>query len=87
MVGILPRVVSTADDARKILEAVPSQSNGLTLCAGSYGARGDNDLVEMEKEFGSRIYCVHLGNVTREDDGSFLEIEHLNGQQRHGWLN
>ena len=75
----LPRVVSTADDARKILNAVPSESNGLTLCAGSYGARGDNDLVAMAQEFGPRIYFVHLRNVTREDDGSFYEAEHLNG--------
>ena len=75
----LPRVVSTADDARKILQAVPSESNGLTLCAGSYGARGDNDLVAMAREFGPRIYFVHLRNVTREEDGSFFEAEHLNG--------
>ncbi|WP_062062936.1 mannonate dehydratase [Cellvibrio sp. OA-2007] len=75
----LPRVVSTADDARKILQAVPSESNGLTLCAGSYGARGDNDLVAMANEFGPRIYFVHLRNVTREEDGSFFEAEHLNG--------
>lgn len=75
----LPRVVSTADDARKILNAVPSEANGLTLCAGSYGARGDNDLVAMTNEFGPRIYFVHLRNVTREEDGSFFEAEHLNG--------
>lgn len=75
----LPRVVSTAADARKILQAVPSESNGLTLCAGSYGARGDNDLVAMANEFGPRIYFVHLRNVTREEDGSFFEAEHLNG--------
>ncbi len=75
----LPRVVSTANDARKILNSVPSESNGLTLCAGSYGARSDNNLIAMAKEFGPRIYFVHLRNVTREDDGSFFEAEHLNG--------
>lgn len=75
----LPRVVSTADDARKLLDAVPSPSNGLTLCAGSYGARGDNDLVAMAKEFGDRIYFVHLRNVKREADGSFYEADHLDG--------
>ena len=75
----LPRVVSTADDARMLLAAVDSLSNGLTLCAGSYGARADNDLVAMVEEFGSRIHFVHLRNVRREDDGSFYESEHLDG--------
>ena len=75
----LPRVVSTAEDARGILAAAPSPANGLTLCAGSYGARGDNDLTAMAKEFGSRIYFVHLRNVKRETDGSFYEAEHLDG--------
>ena len=95
----LPRVVSTAADARALLDAVPSPSNGLTMCAGSYGARGDNDLVEMIREFHDRIYFVHLRNIRREDDGSFFESDHLDGdndmigiinalldaeQQRHG---
>lgn len=75
----LPRVVSTASDAQGILDAVPSPSNGLTLCAGSYGARGDNDLVCMACDFADRIYFVHLRNVIRESDGSFFESEHLNG--------
>jgi len=75
----LPRVVSTADDARALLNAVPSPANGLTMCAGSYGARGDNDLVAMIREFHERIYFVHLRNVKREDDGSFYESDHLDG--------
>ncbi len=75
----LPRVVSTADDARALLKAVDSPANGLTLCAGSYGARADNDLVAMVNEFGSHIHFVHLRNVKREEDGSFFESEHLDG--------
>ena len=75
----LPRVVSTADDARALLNAIPSPANGLTLCAGSYGARCDNDLVAMAREFGNRIYFVHLRNIKREDDGSFYESDHLDG--------
>ena len=75
----LPRVVSTASDARALLSAVDTPANGLTLCAGSYGARGDNDLTAMAKEFGPRIYFVHLRNITREADGSFYEAEHLDG--------
>ena len=75
----LPRVVSTADDARSLLAAVDCHANGLTLCAGSYGARSDNDLVGMVEEFGERIHFVHLRNVKRETDGSFYESEHLDG--------
>lgn len=75
----LPRVVSTADDVRKLREAVPSPSNGLTMCAGSFGARGDNDLVSMVREFGENIHFVHLRNIRREADGSFYEAAHLDG--------
>ncbi len=75
----LPRVVSTADDARAILGAVRSPANGLTMCAGSYGARGDNDLVQMIRQFHDRIYFVHLRNIQREADGSFTESDHLDG--------
>lgn len=75
----LPRVVSTAEDARALLHAYPSPSNGLTMCAGSFGARADNDLVAMTREFAERIYFVHLRNVIREADGSFFESDHLGG--------
>nr|WP_136252014.1 mannonate dehydratase [Ningiella ruwaisensis] len=75
----LPRVVSTADDAQALLDACPSPANGLTMCAGSYGARSDNDLVQMVKRFAPRIYFVHLRNVIREADGSFYESDHLQG--------
>ncbi|RWB17198.1 MAG: mannonate dehydratase [Mesorhizobium sp.] len=75
----LPRIVSTAEDARFILGAVDSPANGLTFCTGSYGTRADNDIVAMVKEFAGRIHFVHLRNVTIEADGSFHEAEHLEG--------
>lgn len=75
----LPRIVSTAADARAILAAVDSPANGLTLCAGSYGSRPDNDLVAMARAFGPRIHFVHLRNVARDPDGSFTESDHLDG--------
>jgi len=75
----LPRVVSTADDARFILNAVNSPASGLTFCAGSYGARADNDLLAMVGEFASHIHFVHLRQVVRETDGSFYEADHLHG--------
>ena len=75
----LPRVNSTAADSRKLMAAVDSPSNGITLCTGSYGANPANDLVVMAKEFGSKVHFAHLRNTTREADGSFYEAEHLGG--------
>lgn len=75
----LPRIVSTADDIRALFSAVNHPENGLTLCAGSLGARGDNDLCAIATEFGERVHFVHLRNVSREADGSFYESDHLDG--------
>ncbi|MGK9050431.1 mannonate dehydratase [Neorhizobium petrolearium] len=75
----LPRVVCKASDARALLAAVRSPSNGITLCTGSYGANPENDLVAMAKEFAPDIHFAHLRNVTKEGDGSFHEAEHLEG--------
>ncbi|MCO5063035.1 MAG: mannonate dehydratase [Rhizobiaceae bacterium] len=75
----LPRVVSRAEDARAIIEGVPSMMNGLTLCTGSYGSNAANDLPRMAREFGPHVHFAHLRNVTKEPDGSFHEAEHLGG--------
>jgi mannonate dehydratase len=75
----LQRIVSTADDARRILAAADSPANGLTFCTGSYGTRESNDLPAMVREFGPRIHFAHLRNVLREPDGSFHESDHLGG--------
>ncbi|PWD51262.1 mannonate dehydratase [Serinibacter arcticus] len=76
----LPRVVSTASDAREVLAAAPSVANGLTFCTGSYGVRAENDLVAMAGEFAERIYFAHLRSTVREDDPrSFHEGNHIAG--------
>jgi mannonate dehydratase len=76
----LPRVMSTAEDVRKLFAAVPSEACGITLCAGSFGSNAENDLVAMAREFGPRIHFAHLRNVKREADGSFFEADHLAGE-------
>lgn len=78
----LPRIMSTADDYRHILGAVDSPANGMTLCSGSLGARSDNDLPAIMREFAPRVHFLHLRNVTLETPGtpsSFHEAEHLGG--------
>jgi mannonate dehydratase len=75
----LPRVMSSADDVRRLFAAVPSPACGLTFCAGSFGSNAANDLPAMLAEFAPRVHFAHLRSVQREPDGSFHEANHLEG--------
>lgn len=75
----LPRVVSTASDARAILDAADSPYNGLCFCTGSYGVRADNDLPQMIKDMGDRINFIHLRATKRDEEENFHEADHLDG--------
>lgn len=75
----LPRIVSTASDCEYLLSNANYRSNGLCFCTGSFGARVDNNLVEMVEKFGSSIHFLHLRNTKRKENGDFYEANHLEG--------
>jgi mannonate dehydratase len=75
----LPRIVSDSDDLSFITSTIPSKANGITFCTGSLGAGPQNDVPALARRFAEHIHFVHLRNVTKEPDGSFMEADHLGG--------
>jgi mannonate dehydratase len=75
----LPRIASCQMDFDALFAAVPSPINGLTLCVGSLTAGRHNDASALVRHFAPRIHFAHLRSVLLEDDDSFVEADHLQG--------
>lgn len=75
----LPRIVGNKKDIQQIINAVDSPSNGITFCTGSFGASFKNNLVDMAESFAHRVNFIHLRNLTRNENGDFMESFHLEG--------
>lgn len=75
----LPRIAKNRRDLERVLDLVPSPSNGLTLCSGSLGADTGNDMVAIVREFAGRgaVHFAHMRNVRVNDHGDFSETAHL----------
>jgi len=76
----VPRIVSTQQDYRFILNSYNSISNGMTFCSGSLASNINNDIYKIFNTFKDKINFIHLRNVKIEKDKkSFYESNHLNG--------
>lgn len=75
----LPRIASSEADFEALFARVPSPANGLTLCVGSLGASRENDPLALARRFAARVHFAHLRSVNNEQDGSFVEADHLDG--------
>ena len=75
----LPRIITNIENMKKFLAIVPSESNGLTFCTGSFGADSGNNLIEMIKESQGRIHFAHLRNIIHTGYRCFNETGHLSG--------
>ncbi|QDP41424.1 mannonate dehydratase [Radiobacillus deserti] len=72
----LPRLITSQESIRRLLQMVESPSNCVTLCSGSLGANEDNDIAGMVKEFADRIPFAHIRNLKRYENGDFMETSH-----------
>lgn len=72
----LPRIITCAENIRRMLAIVDCPANGLTLCTGSLGASPANDLPTMAAEFASRIAFAHLRNIKITGYRCFEEAPH-----------
>lgn len=75
----LPRIITCREDLDRLMKAVDSPFNGITLCTGSLGANKKNDMPDIIRHFGEmkRIHFIHARNIKFTDDDSFYESAHM----------
>lgn len=78
----LPRIVTNEKDIEWVLNAVDVPNNGLTFCAGSLSSGLHNDVPALAAKFAKRTHFVHLRSTDVEENGNFMEANHLEGRGR-----
>ena len=76
----LPRIITDERNLDRFLKLVDVPNNGITLCTGSLGCSGKNDVVKMAAKYAEmgRIHFAHMRNVAVLPDGrGFEERAHL----------
>lgn len=75
----LPRLVTCKENLERVVNAVDSPYNGLTLCSGSLGVNTENEIPELIRHFGKRgkVHFGHVRNIRMTSDRTFHETSHL----------
>ncbi|MBF7019496.1 mannonate dehydratase [Staphylococcus sp. 18_1_E_LY] len=73
----IPRIIKNKESYERLLSINNSKNNGICFCTGSLGSLAENDLPAMIKTFGNHIHFMHMRNVKRIGEYSFLETGHL----------
>ena len=73
----LPRIIRNKENLLKLMKAVDSPCNGVTLCTGSLGSNPDNDLCDIIRSLKGRIPFAHVRNIKYQGKGKFDEAAHL----------
>lgn len=75
----LPRIVTSMENLKRLINLVDNPYNGLTLCTGSLGSNPNNNIPEIIKYFGKmkRIHFAHIRNVKFVSERTFHEASHL----------
>lgn len=74
----LPRIITDEKNLDRFLKLVDDPHNGITLCTGSLGCSGHNNVAHMAAKYAAmgRIHFVHMRNVEVLPNG-FEERAHL----------
>lgn len=74
----LPRIISSQEKLKKMMDMVPNVHNGVTFCTGSYGTNLNNNMIDTIHMLKGRIHFAHVRNL-RFNDGmrDFEESTHL----------
>lgn len=74
----LGRIMRSVENYQRLLDLVPSEVNGITLCQGNFTLMTD-DLPSVIRHFGKKIFFVHLRDVRGTPD-NFVETFHDDGK-------
>lgn len=73
----LPRIITSGEALRRMVDMSPSPCNGVTLCTGSLGTNPHADLPGIIHMLEGSIFFAHVRNMEHTAPGQFEESAHL----------